>query len=47
LRKLAKQHGVEMPISDAVAAVVEGEIGVDEAIIRLLARPTRGEGVYS
>jgi glycerol-3-phosphate dehydrogenase (NAD(P)+) len=45
LRKLAAKHGVEMPISDAVAAVIEGEISVDEAIVRLLMRPTRAEAV--
>jgi glycerol-3-phosphate dehydrogenase (NAD(P)+) len=45
LRKLAAKHGVEMPISDAVAAVIEGEISVDEAIMRLLMRPTRAEAV--
>ncbi len=47
LRKLARDLGVDMPISDAVAAVVEGEISFDEAIVRLLARPNRGEGVES
>ena len=45
LRKLAAEHGVEMPICDAVAAVIEGEISVDEAIVRLLMRPTRAEAV--
>lgn len=45
LRKLAAEHGVDMPISDAVAAVIEGEIGVDEAITRLLMRPNRAEAV--
>ena len=45
LKKLAAEHGVEMPICDAVAAVIEGEISVDEAIVRLLMRPTRAEAV--
>ncbi len=45
LRKLAVEHGVEMPICDAVAAVIEGEISVDEAIVRLLMRPNRAEAV--
>lgn len=45
LRKLAAKHGVDMPISDAVAAVIEGEIGVDEAILRLLMRPNKAEAV--
>jgi glycerol-3-phosphate dehydrogenase (NAD(P)+) len=34
-----------MPISDAVAAVIEGEISVDEAIVRLLMRPNKAEAV--
>ena len=45
LRKLAAELGVEMPICDAVAAVIEGEISVDEAIVRLLMRPNRAEAV--
>ena len=45
LRKLAAKHGVDMPISDAVAAVIEGEISVDEAIVRLLMRPNKAEAV--
>ena len=47
LRKLAAKHSVEMPISDAVAAVIEGEISVDDAIVRLLMRPNRAEAVTS
>ena len=45
LRKIAREHKVEMPICDAVAAVIEGEIDVDEAIIHLLSRPNRAETV--
>lgn len=45
LRQLARSKGIEMPISEAVAAVVEGEISVDEAILALLARPVRPEAV--
>jgi glycerol-3-phosphate dehydrogenase (NAD(P)+) len=44
LRRLAQKHGVDMPICDAVAAVIEGEINIDAAITRLLARPNRMEG---
>lgn len=36
---LAKNHGVEMPICEAVDAVLAARIGVDEAIDRLLSRP--------
>ena len=40
---LAKRHGVEMPISEAVARVVKGDTSVDEAIEALLTRPLRAE----
>jgi glycerol-3-phosphate dehydrogenase (NAD(P)+) len=43
LRQLARTRGIEMPICEAVAAVVEGEISVDEAIGALLARPVKSE----
>ena len=43
LRQLARARGIEMPISEAVAAIVEGEISVDQAIGTLLARPVRAE----
>ncbi len=36
---LAQQHGLEMPITEAVAAIVSGSLGVDEAIQTLLNRP--------
>lgn len=45
LRQLARSKGIEMPISEAVAAVVEGEISVDEAILALLMRPVKAETV--
>ena len=40
---LARRLGVEVPICEAVAEVVGGEIGVEAAIERLLARPLRLE----
>jgi glycerol-3-phosphate dehydrogenase (NAD(P)+) len=40
---LAKKHGVEMPICEAVYSVVKGEWSVDEAIDALLSRPLRAE----
>lgn len=43
VRQLAQRLGVETPISDAVAAILAGEIGVDAAIAGLLARPLRSE----
>jgi glycerol-3-phosphate dehydrogenase (NAD(P)+) len=44
LVELAKAHGIDMPISQAVAAVLEGGLSVDEAIDSLLTRPFRAEG---
>jgi glycerol-3-phosphate dehydrogenase (NAD(P)+) len=43
VRDLAKKLGVETPISDAVAAILAGELGVDAAIAGLLARPLKSE----
>jgi len=43
VRDLAAKLGVETPISDAVAAILAGEIDVDAAIAGLLARPLRSE----
>ncbi|XBQ17544.1 MAG: NAD(P)H-dependent glycerol-3-phosphate dehydrogenase [Oceanicaulis sp.] len=40
---LAKKHGVDMPICEAVAAVLAGEMRVDAAIEALLARPFKSE----
>ena len=40
---LAKKHGVEMPICEAVHNVVKGQMNVDEAIEALLSRPLRAE----
>jgi len=43
VRALARRLGVETPISEAVAAILAGEVGVDEAILGLLSRPIRTE----
>jgi glycerol-3-phosphate dehydrogenase (NAD(P)+) len=43
VRQLAHKLGVDMPISEATAAILAGEIGVDEAIMGLLSRPLREE----
>ena len=42
-REMARAHSVEMPITEAVAAIVEGEIGIDEAIHALMSRPLKHE----
>jgi glycerol-3-phosphate dehydrogenase (NAD(P)+) len=41
--KLAKELGVEMPITEAVAAIIAGKLDVDRAIAELLSRPLRAE----
>lgn len=42
---LAARHGVEMPICAAVDDVIAGRLDVDAAIVGLLTRPFRAEGV--
>jgi glycerol-3-phosphate dehydrogenase (NAD(P)+) len=44
LLELAYARGVEMPITAAVAAVLDGRLTVDAAIESLLTRPLRAEG---
>ncbi|MBO6729226.1 MAG: NAD(P)H-dependent glycerol-3-phosphate dehydrogenase [Maricaulis sp.] len=36
---LAKRHGIEMPICEAVETILKGEVSVEDAIETLLARP--------
>jgi glycerol-3-phosphate dehydrogenase (NAD(P)+) len=43
LAVLAERHGIEMPISAAVNAIVSGNAGVGETIENLLNRPIRAE----
>ncbi|MBX9929993.1 MAG: NAD(P)-dependent glycerol-3-phosphate dehydrogenase [Methylobacterium sp.] len=40
---LARRSGVEMPVAEAVAAVVSGQVSIEAVIAALLARPLRGE----
>ena len=44
LRKLASQHGIDMPICFAVADILAGNTDVDAAIMQLLTRPVISEG---
>jgi glycerol-3-phosphate dehydrogenase (NAD(P)+) len=44
LVELAAEAGVEMPIANAVAAILDGSLSVPEAIENLLTRPFRAEG---
>lgn len=39
----AGDGGIDLPISTMVASVIDGRLGVAEAVARLLARPLRGE----
>lgn len=41
--RLAREKRIEMPIAEAVHAIVEGRVGVDDAIAALLARPFKAE----
>jgi len=41
--KLAARHGVAMPISDAVSAVLAGRLSAQQAVESLLARAAKGE----
>ena len=43
VRALARKLKVDTPISEAVAAILAGEVGVDEAILGLLSRPLKTE----
>ena len=43
VRDLARRLGVDAPICQAVAAIMEGQVGVDAAIQGLLSRPLREE----
>lgn len=43
VRELAARLGVDVPISNAVAAILAGEVSVDEAIVGLLSRPLKEE----
>ncbi len=43
LTDMARESQIEMPIADAVTAVLDGSTSVDQAIERLLARPIRAE----
>jgi glycerol-3-phosphate dehydrogenase (NAD(P)+) len=43
VRQLARKLGVDVPICEATAAILAGEVGVDAAIRGLLSRPLREE----
>ena len=43
VRALTRKLGVDTPICEAIAAILAGEVAVDDAILGLLARPLRSE----
>jgi glycerol-3-phosphate dehydrogenase (NAD(P)+) len=45
LRRAAAEAGVDMPIVEAVCALLSGEAGVGTVVEQLLSRPLRAEGV--
>ena len=45
LARLAKEKGIDMPVVDAVDALIAGRASVDEVLGALLTRPSRAEGV--
>lgn len=45
LARLAREKGIDMPIVDAVDALIAGRAGVDEVLEALLSRPAKSEAV--
>jgi glycerol-3-phosphate dehydrogenase (NAD(P)+) len=43
LVRLSREHGIDMPIAEAVNGIVEGRLAVDEAITALMQRPLKAE----
>jgi len=43
VRRIAEEQGIEMPICAAVCDVIDGRVGVDEAIVQLMQRPLKAE----
>jgi glycerol-3-phosphate dehydrogenase (NAD(P)+) len=45
LARLAREKGIDMPITPAVDALIAGRANVDQVLDALLTRPPRAEGV--
>jgi glycerol-3-phosphate dehydrogenase (NAD(P)+) len=45
LAKLAREKGIDMPIVEAVDALIVGRASVDQVLDALLTRPPRAEGL--
>jgi glycerol-3-phosphate dehydrogenase (NAD(P)+) len=44
LVEMAREQGVEIPIAEAVAAILSERVSVDAAVEALMARPFKAEG---
>ena len=45
LARLARDKGIDMPIVEAVDALISGRASVDQVLDALLTRPPRAEGL--
>ena len=45
LARLARERGIDMPIVDAVDALIAGRANIDQVLEALLSRPPRSEGI--
>jgi glycerol-3-phosphate dehydrogenase (NAD(P)+) len=45
LARLAREKGIDMPIVEAVDALIAGRANVDQVLDALLTRPPRAEGI--
>jgi glycerol-3-phosphate dehydrogenase (NAD(P)+) len=43
LVQMARQKGISMPVSEAVAAILEGKVSIADAVLALMNRPVRAE----
>jgi glycerol-3-phosphate dehydrogenase (NAD(P)+) len=41
--RLARERGIEMPIAEAVTAILDARVSVDDAIAALMQRPFKAE----
>ena len=45
LARLAREKGIDMPVVDAVDALISGRANVDQVLEALLSRPLKSEGI--
>jgi glycerol-3-phosphate dehydrogenase (NAD(P)+) len=43
VRQLARDHGVEMPITEVIAGVMHDGLAIDEAVVMLASRSAKPE----